>query len=153
MYFPFCYKCRFNAGKMFPLSQTSYLILYWDGCKFISVLIYINLCPFLCLTVDLLLFCYDEIFLSFSIELLFASDPRLVSSCSSLIIDWYISLCLKCYCVWVYYAYITWLRGRYTRIFSPRWRESPGVLCHPIPKAEGDITLQGFHVTEGKKVW
>ena len=31
--------------------------------------------------------------------------------------------------------------------------ESPGGLCHPMPKAEGDVTHQGFRVTEGLIFW
>lgn len=52
------------------------------------------------------------------------------------------------------YTYITELRGRQTRIFAHRCHESPGVLCHPMPKylyfmpkALIVITLQGFPVT------
>ena len=52
-----------------------------------------------------------------------------------------------------YYTYITWLWGRHTRISTPRWHESPCAFCHPMPKAEGDITRQGFHVTEVAIFW
>ena len=46
----------------------------------------------------------------------------------------------------LYYTYITWLRGRHTRILAPRWQESPGALWCLMPKAEGDRMRQGFHV-------
>ena len=36
--------------------------------------------------------------------------------------------------LYFYYTYITWLRGLHTRISAPRWHESPGALCHPMPK-------------------
>ena len=49
--------------------------------------------------------------------------------------------------------YITWLRGWHTRISAPRWHESPGALCHPMPKASGDVTRQGFRVAEGLIFW
>ena len=42
--------------------------------------------------------------------------------------------------------------GKPWSIMSPN-AESPGVLCRPMPKAEGDITLQGFPVTEGQIFW
>ena len=34
-----------------------------------------------------------------------------------------------------------------------RRHESPGALCHPMPKASGDITRQGFRVTLGLIFW
>ena len=43
--------------------------------------------------------------------------------------------------------YITWLQGWHARILAPRWHENPSSLCHPIPKAEGDLTCQGILVT------
>ena len=43
--------------------------------------------------------------------------------------------------------------GDYTRISAPRWHESPGALCHPLPSASGDITRQGFRVTLGLIFW
>ena len=43
-----------------------------------------------------------------------------------------------------HYTYITWRRGWHTWISAPRWHESPGALCHPMPKAEGNISSQGF---------
>ena len=57
-----------------------------------------------------------------------------------------------CFIIW-HYTYITWLRGWHTKISAPRWHESPGVFCHQMPKAEGDITRQGFRVTEGLIFW
>jgi hypothetical protein len=43
------------------------------------------------------------------------------------------------------YTYITWLRGVhvYTRIFSPRWQESPEVFCHPMPRIS-TVSLREF---------
>lgn len=40
-----------------------------------------------------------------------------------------------------YYTYIAWLRWRHTCtiIIALRWQKSPGMLCCPMPKAEGDI--------------
>ena len=53
----------------------------------------------------------------------------------------------------LHYTYIRWLQGWHTRISTPRWHESPGALCHPMSTAEGDITRQGFRVTEGLIFW
>ena len=44
------------------------------------------------------------------------------------------------------------VRRKPLHIMSPD-AESPGMLCHPIPKAEGDITHQGFCVIEGLIFW
>lgn len=41
------------------------------------------------------------------------------------------------------------LRATY-RNSCPEVTENPGVLCRPMPKAEGDITLKGFPVTGDK---
>ena len=38
----------------------------------------------------------------------------------------------------------------HTRISAPRWHESPGALCHPMPKAEGDITRQGLNFVSSR---
>jgi hypothetical protein len=74
----------------------------------------------------------------------------------------YISFFFLLYCRWstffffffVLKFYITYIfSGEFIRIFSPRWHENPRVLCHPLPSALGDITLQGFPVTSGKIFW
>ena len=44
------------------------------------------------------------------------------------------------------------VRRKPWHILSPD-AESPGTLCHPIPKAEGDITRQDFRVIEGLIFW
>lgn len=44
---------------------------------------------------------------------------------------------------------IEWLPGQHTRIFAPRWHQSPNALCHPMPKAGGELTCQSYHVING----
>ena len=52
-------------------------------------------------------------------------------------------------------TYIKCLLGRLYQNISPSMTRnlSPGVLCHPLPSASGDITRQGFRVTSGLIFW
>jgi hypothetical protein len=53
----------------------------------------------------------------------------------------------------IFYIILHDFEGDIPKYFPRGDKENPGVLCHPMPKADGDITLQGFPVTEGKIFW
>lgn len=57
---------------------------------------------------------------------------------------------------WRYYHHIHKLHGfegYIIRIFARRCQKSPGVLCRPMPKAEGFITFQIFPVIKWQIFW